>query len=126
MPKRVQRSRKAGWRKPANTVYVGRGSQWGNPHVVGVDGTAQECIEKYAKDWCDYTHKEGTLDKLLITTANLDHIISELRGKNLMCWCRLDQPCHADWLLQIANDDHLRQALEENNRIVTVDYEPKS
>ncbi|MGO8055976.1 DUF4326 domain-containing protein, partial [Rhizobium leguminosarum] len=27
----------------------------------------------------------------------------ELRGKNLACWCPLDQPCHADVLLEIAN-----------------------
>jgi hypothetical protein len=27
----------------------------------------------------------------------------DLRGKNLACWCRLDQPCHADVLLELAN-----------------------
>lgn len=27
----------------------------------------------------------------------------ELRGKNLACWCALDQPCHADVLLELAN-----------------------
>jgi Domain of unknown function (DUF4326) len=27
----------------------------------------------------------------------------ELRGKNLACWCPLNQPCHADVLLEIAN-----------------------
>jgi hypothetical protein len=26
-----------------------------------------------------------------------------LRGKDLACWCPLDQPCHADVLLEIAN-----------------------
>lgn len=30
-------------------------------------------------------------------------ILKELRGKNLACWCALDQPCHADVLLEIAN-----------------------
>jgi Domain of unknown function (DUF4326) len=28
-----------------------------------------------------------------------------LRGKNLACWCRLDRPCHADVLLELANAD---------------------
>ena len=28
-----------------------------------------------------------------------------LRGKDLACWCSLDQPCHADVLLEIANVD---------------------
>jgi hypothetical protein len=29
----------------------------------------------------------------------------ELRGKDLACWCPLDQPCHADVLLELANQD---------------------
>jgi len=28
----------------------------------------------------------------------------ELRGKNLCCWCPLDQACHAQTLLEIANE----------------------
>jgi hypothetical protein len=28
--------------------------------------------------------------------------LSELRGKDLACWCPLDQPCHADVLLELA------------------------
>jgi hypothetical protein len=31
--------------------------------------------------------------------------LGELRGKNLACWCPLDQPCHADVLLELANGD---------------------
>lgn len=46
-PVRVQRKRTKGWRMPENTVYVGRGSKWGNPYQIGkaqlrfprVDGT---------------------------------------------------------------------------------------
>jgi len=34
---------------------------------------------------------------------SIERIKAELRGKNLACWCRLDQPCHADVLLEIAN-----------------------
>jgi hypothetical protein len=26
-----------------------------------------------------------------------------LRGKNLACWCKLGEPCHADVLLELAN-----------------------
>lgn len=29
--------------------------------------------------------------------------VAELRGKDLACWCPLDQPCHADVLLELAN-----------------------
>lgn len=35
---------------------------------------------------------------------DLDQIREELRGKNLACWCPLDQPCHADVLLELANN----------------------
>lgn len=30
------------------------------------------------------------------------NVRAELRGKDLACWCPLDQPCHADVLLEIA------------------------
>lgn len=30
--------------------------------------------------------------------------ILELEGKDLACWCPLDQPCHADVLLELANN----------------------
>lgn len=29
--------------------------------------------------------------------------LSELRGRPLLCWCPLGQPCHADVLLELAN-----------------------
>jgi hypothetical protein len=29
--------------------------------------------------------------------------IEPLRGRDLACWCPLDQPCHADVLLEVAN-----------------------
>jgi Domain of unknown function (DUF4326) len=30
-------------------------------------------------------------------------VTEELRGKNLACWCKLGNPCHADVLLRWAN-----------------------
>lgn len=106
MPIRVQRKRTKGWRMPENTVYVGRGSRWGNPFVVGKDGTVQECISKYAANLLPYTHKppNNGLDKFYISDANLKDLEFELRGKNLACWCALEQPCHADLLLKWANE----------------------
>ena len=102
-PTRIQRKRTKGWKMPENTVYVGRGSRWGNPYVVGKDGTAQDCIEKYKNLMLPYTHKDGSLEKFYVSSANLEDI-KTLRGKNLACWCALNKPCHADFLLEIAND----------------------
>lgn len=33
----------------------------------------------------------------------LRHALPALRGLSLACWCRLDQPCHADVLMELAN-----------------------
>jgi hypothetical protein len=86
-PRRVQLSRAAGWRMPANTVKVDRSTPWGNPFIPGVppaDLTLYECLAKFER------HAMG-----------LD--LTPLRGKNLACWCKPGSPCHADILLQLAN-----------------------
>ena len=56
--------------------------------------TAQEALERYRRELPYF------LDK---TAGHLN--IAELRGKNLMCWCAIGPPCHADVLLEIANQD---------------------
>jgi hypothetical protein len=35
--------------------------------------------------------------------VDIDDIRRELAGRDLACWCDLDQPCHADVLLELAN-----------------------
>jgi hypothetical protein len=88
-PIRIQRRRTKGWTKPENTVDVTRSSQWGNPYIVGKDGTLDEVLDKFERHHA-------------LPLAN--HVKKELRGKNLMCWCPLHQKCHADILLRIANE----------------------
>lgn len=81
---------------PPNTVYVGRPSRWGNPFLVN-QGSSLEFragqVEKYRK----------MIEGNLWPEPNLQSIVAELRGKNLACWCREGQVCHADVLLEIAN-----------------------
>lgn len=99
MPKRIQRLRKKGWRKPPGSVVVTRPHKWGNPWRVGqvIDGVeidAAEAVDLYREYLrAAWTHKFGR--------EALD--LSELRGKDLVCYCPLDQPCHADILLELAN-----------------------
>lgn len=81
---------------PSDTVYVGRPGKWGNPFKIGMvyQGrtlTRQTAIEAY-EDWLLYSD-EGR--KLLSD-------ISELKGKDLICWCK-PLPCHGDILLRLAN-----------------------
>ena len=95
-PIRVQRKRTKNWRMPENTIYVGRPSRYGNPYqsklYENADNTwLTEMFREYTKrDWIGNTFCKMVKD--------------ELKGKNLACWCSLDQPCHADVLLEIAND----------------------
>ena len=74
---------------PPDAVYVGRPSKWGNPFRVGINGSREEVIAKYA-DWLDGMMHNGIFD------------LDELKGKDLVCWCAL-LPCHADILLKMAN-----------------------
>lgn len=88
-PARIQRKRTKGWRMPKGAVYVGRPSQWGNPIPIKPTGHFD------AAGRAQYVAS--------LSRAELNAIRRELRGKTLACWCRLDQHCHADVLLEIAN-----------------------
>jgi len=99
-PTRTQLSRRKGWKMPENTVKVDRSTRWGNPYRVGVDGTAQECVDKFRSALI----REGnTAQNLYATVHNVVLVEKMLRGKNLACWCKPGEPCHADVLLEIAN-----------------------
>lgn len=96
MPQRIQMKRTKGWRKPEGVIYVGRPSHHGNKYVVGRDGDAVECVRKFRKDWeFGLSHALGRIV--------LESTLEKLRGHDLGCWCPLDQPCHADILLELAN-----------------------
>jgi hypothetical protein len=104
-PRRIQRSRAKGWRMPEGAIYVGRGSVYGNPFVVGADGTAADCARLYRLLLgglvCLSCAATPAAQEAARRSA-LDHI-GQLRGRDLACWCRRGQPCHADVLLDLAN-----------------------
>lgn len=106
-PQRIQRRRIRGWRMPPNTIYVGRPGRWGNPfnwqdekNSSFGDGVAKALCKLRFGNWI-----EGALEGVEHLEDRrqwiLEHI-HELRGKNLACWCRSGQPCHADVLLELA------------------------
>ncbi len=74
---------------PEDAIYIGRPSKWGNPFVLGKDGSRDVVLYKY-KDWLE-TQPD------IIKMAK-----EELRGKDLVCFCS-PKSCHGDILLQIAN-----------------------
>lgn len=93
MPERIQRRRTKGWRMPGNTVYVGRGTMWGNYAAEREGLTKGSVAVMLFRDWIRHE----------ASSAWKGRIKADLGGKNLACWCALDQPCHADVLLELAN-----------------------
>jgi hypothetical protein len=104
MPERIQRKRTRGWRMPEGAVYVGRGSRFGNPFRV----TNGKCDHP---DCSPQAHPPITRAKAVAAYRLWLHGMLQrepaftdvLSGKDLACWCPLDQPCHADVLLELAN-----------------------
>jgi hypothetical protein len=78
-------------------VYIGRAiprsglkaSIWGNPFVIGKDGTRDEVIVKY-RAW-------------LLGNPELLEKLPELKGKVLGCWSA-PEACHGDVLSEMANN----------------------
>lgn len=120
MPQRIQRRRTKGWRMPENTVCVTRPGRWGNPARIGdyfMVGDPGGHSGWLRMSWCktskEYADSRFTfIDSAATAVAMFRKLaptyykaaeLAQLRGKNLACWCALDQPCHADVLLELAN-----------------------
>ncbi len=107
IPQRIQRKREHGWRMPPNAIYVGRPSPYGNPFKGdSAVGEFHACLLAIkSKKW----HKLYPDDFRMLAGEHRRHfvrmvgLLDKLRGKDLVCWCPLDQPCHADVLLKLAN-----------------------
>jgi hypothetical protein len=118
MPRRIQLRRTKGWRKPADAVVVSRPSKFGNPLAVGtvlvcegpggygfdITVTPQIAVDFYRQlmesrlsYWPDMHPDDRAYSDEWATR------VAALRGRDLACWCPLDQPCHADVLLDLAN-----------------------
>lgn len=92
-PVRIQRERTKGWKMPEGAVYVGRPTKWGNPYRLTPDKSLGQIVREYRE----------MISGNLWTSLTKPEIKEQLRGKDLVCWCPLDRPCHADVLLEIAN-----------------------
>lgn len=69
-------------------VVVMRPGKWGNPFVIGRDGTREEVVEKY--------------EQYLLGNQPLYDMLHELTGRDLVCCCA-PLRCHADVLVKHAN-----------------------
>jgi len=114
-PVRLQLSRAKGFNLQANSrainglpaVNVARPGKWGNPFRVGdayddgfirfpaIDRAA--AVKLYRDYWRRMLDDPGTVYVSAIES------LTDLRGRNLACWCKPGEPCHVDVLLEIAN-----------------------
>ncbi len=124
-PRRIQRKRTKGWRKPENAIIVDRTSRWGNPYYLK-EVTVKESPVGRRKKTGEYMilnpngqglydgasfGKHTALDLLLqaykdwvLVQCKLNtSFVKPLKGKNLVCFCPSEEPCHADVLLELAN-----------------------
>lgn len=119
-PRRVQMSRQHPWRAEyPEAVIVARPSRWGNPFDVrtyGLDLSLKlfrncalgiwnpSLLEQSQTDaYWDATYQAHTEWMRRVGFNPTELIRYDLRGRDLACWCPLDQPCHGDVLLELAN-----------------------
>ena len=104
---------------PENTVYVGRPTKWGNPFKLRGDQIYINAAyrRKILSPWVWYG--VGDIDdvvhlfKMMVihncVNADMQHWhehfkklnLDELKGKDLACFCPLNKPCHADFLIEL-------------------------
>lgn len=118
-PQRIQLRRTKGWTLPTNARAVTRPHYYGNPYRIGdvyIVGELLPFALPTARSWEGET---GTPGLTAVRCADAETAVAWyrawaslalepdkvalLRGLDLACWCPLDQPCHADVLLEIAN-----------------------
>lgn len=108
-PTRIQLSRRKGFDLQALSletnglpaVKVARPTRWGNPVVVNeMRGMGAQAATEAYRRWLT----KGPASLLSFRDPpRVSEVITQLRGKNLACWCKAGEPCHADVLLELAN-----------------------
>ena len=104
-PHRVQLSRKKGWRMPPNTVSVARPTRFGNPFRIGDVKHFGPAYSGRDETIRDAEHACRLFRQHMFNLRSATELIAPLRGKNLACWCKLSESCHADVLLELANKE---------------------
>lgn len=123
-PVRLQLSRKKGFDLQAHSrsvnglpaVVVSRPGPWGNPwSISGAREAGYTGTDERIAAWCCDLFREWLSDDPRSITRMLDNgkgneraaalraRLTDLRGRNLACWCAPGSPCHADVLLELAN-----------------------
>ncbi len=100
---RVPRRLERGSEMASHATFVGAGTKWQNPIarrdvetlVSSQPDIAKACKEGGWKAGAAILYRDYLLEAALDPT--------ELRGQDLVCTCKLSDPCHADVLIELAN-----------------------
>jgi hypothetical protein len=132
-PVRIQRQRTKGWKMPPNTVNVTRPGIFGNPFPADVYG-ARGAVDRFRR------LMSGSMSTLEMSQSSTCHAadvslvtvrswirdgLPRLAGRNLACWCKLGDPCHADVLLELASAPG-ESAIERNRRRIHAIAHPEA
>ena len=71
---------------PEGAIYIGRGSPYGNPFVIGTHGTRDQVCDKYQK----------MFDANYMLQSKVK---AHLKGKHLVCFCAPAR-CHGETFLK--------------------------
>jgi hypothetical protein len=95
------------------SIYIGRGSPWGNPFVIGKHGNREEVCEKFRRHFIDrIVYGRGYEGRQILVDT-----VKSLRGQNLKCYCYPKQ-CHGMFLRDLANaDDPIEFVRKEAARV---------
>lgn len=70
-------------------VFIGRGSKWGNPFIIGMNGSRKQVINMYRE--------------YIMSRPELLADLHELKAKTLGCYCK-PLACHGDILKELADE----------------------
>lgn len=87
-------------------VYIGPGSPYGNPYVIGMDGNREQVIRKYS----EYFYKR------IESEPSFRLRVESLRGKTLACFCK-PKACHGDVIIDYLSDGGIPDVLTRNRCI---------
>lgn len=110
---RIQRRRARGWRMPEGAVVVDRSTPWGNPFVVGKDGTRAQCVRMFRLllgGWLCLSAGPG-IPEQRASMRWIRQRVHLLRDAVLACWCPPSAECHADVLADLARESEAERVL---------------
>ena len=87
--------------------YIGRGSDFGNPYVIGIDGDRDEVIRKFSEYFYQRISEEPDFKERVLA----------LRGKTLACFCK-PKSCHGDVIIGYLNDGAMPQEAWAQDRCI--------